>query len=111
LPAAKLEEQLRLLKETYSGSKVILLLLPFSPNIDQDRLNFEDPEYLKLIHSAEQVGGFYIINPQVEFDQLVEQGHLPRGFMNSLPGQGHLNVFGHRIIGELLAKKILEITQ
>lgn len=109
---ARMDDQLKLLKEAYSGTKVILLLLPFSPNIDKNGINFDDSEYLALLDSAEKTGDFYIINPQPEFDRLVEQGHLPRGFMNSpLPGEGHLNQFGHIIIGELLAEEILEIIQ
>jgi len=111
LPVARMDEQLTLLKEAYSGIKVILLVLPFSPKIEKDIINFDYSESLKIIDSAEQVGGFYIINPQHEFDKLVNQGHFPRGFMNSLPGIGHLNVFGNRVIGDLLDEKILEITQ
>ncbi len=110
-PASRMDDQLGLLKEAYSGMKVILLLLPYSPNIAKGDINFDDPEYLKLLESAERVGNFYIVNPRSEFILLVDQNYLPRGFMNSLPGVGHMNIFGHRVIGELLAKKILEITQ
>jgi lysophospholipase L1-like esterase len=108
-PNARMNEQLNLLKEAYSGSKVVLLLLPYSPYVDKSNLSFGDSKSLEIMHSAEQIGGYYVINPQAEFDRLIEQGHLPRGFMNSLPGVGHLNIYGHRIIGELLAEKILEV--
>ncbi len=111
LPVARLADQLKLLKEAYAGTKIILLLLPFSPQIEQGALNFDDPEYLKILNSAEDVGGFYIVDPRREFNRLAWQGRLPRGFMNSLPGKGHLNEFGHAIVAELLAEKIMEITR
>ncbi len=107
----RMDDQLKLLKEAYLGTKVVLLLLPYTPNIDKNNINFDDPEYQQLLESAEKIGNVYIINPQLEFDQLIKQGHLPRGFMNSLPGVGHFNIFGNRIIGELLAGKISEIAQ
>jgi lysophospholipase L1-like esterase len=107
----RMDDQLRLLKEAYLGTRVILLLLPYTPNIDKDKLNFNDGEYITLLENVEESGDFFIINPRSDFEQLVESGYLPRGFKNSLPGEGHLNIYGHRIIGELLAEKILEIAQ
>lgn len=111
LPIARMDEQLSLLKEAYLESKVIVLLLPFAPSIDKNDLGFIDTENLKIFSSLKNIDGFYIINPQSEFNLLVEEGHLPRGFMNSAPGVGHLNIFGHEIVGKLLAEKILEITK
>jgi hypothetical protein len=110
LPASRLDEQLQLLRDAYAGLKVILLLLPDSPNINGGVLNFDDAEYQKLLSSAEKNGQFYIVNPQSEFDQIAALGILPRGFINSsLAGSGHFNETGHTILGELLAEKILEI--
>jgi len=110
LPVARLDEQIKLLNEAYSGIKVIILLLPDSPNFDGNALNFNEIEYQKLLKSVKKSGKFYIINPKFEFDQVAIQGRLPRGFTNSsLPGSGHLNEIGHTILGEMLAEQILEI--
>lgn len=95
LPAARLDEQLMLLKAAYSDCKVILLILPYSPKIEGDKFEFNSVEDQKIIASAEKIGGFYVVYPQSEFYELISQGHLPRGFMNSRPGTGHLNIFKH----------------
>jgi len=112
LPVAKLDEQLNLLKEAFWGIKLILLILPYSPIIDHDYFSSDDAENQKIIKSAEKIGGFSIVYPLTEFNRMIPQGHLPRGFMNSpKAGVGHLNIYGHRIIGELLAEKILGIIE
>ncbi len=38
----------------------------------------------------------------------LEEGVLPRGFANSLPGQGHLNAVGHRILAEAIVDYLKE---
>jgi len=111
LPKARLAEQLKLLKNAYSGINIILISLPLAPNIEGDGLNYIDAENIEILNSAKNIGGFFIVDPQAEFNNIVARGHLPRGFRNSLPGIGHLNILANRIVGELLAEKILEITK
>lgn len=108
-PEIKYDEQLHLLQEAYPGVDVIILVLPYSPKFDGNSLVFIDVEYQKLLESAKRVDGFYIIDPKSELDRVAEEGALPRGFNNSVPGSGHFNTIGHGILGKLLAGKILEI--
>ncbi len=105
------DKQLQVLKRAYAGTRMVLLLLPFFPKIGFDTINFEDSEYSTLLVSAKQSGDFDIIDPKPEFDQLARLGYMPRGFGNTPPGTGHLNVYGHKMVGELLAEKILELVQ
>jgi hypothetical protein len=107
----RMDDQLRLLQEAYAGIKVIILLLPNTPSVEGNNITFIDPNYQTLLARAEAIDGFHIIDPKPEFDRLLKRGFLPRGFMNSMPGEGHLNRFGHLIIGELLSEKIMEIAQ
>ena len=44
-----------------------------------------------------------------EFQQLLSTGYLPRGFLNTSPGVGHLNKYGNEVVGRLLAKAIEQV--
>ena len=50
-----------------------------------------------------------MIDPSQEFNDLADQGQFPRGFINTRPGSGHLNKYGHEVVADLLVKKIEEI--
>jgi lysophospholipase L1-like esterase len=103
------QAQLSLLKEAYLETDVLILLVPQSPQIIKDNILFPDPTYEQAFASIEDMGYFSVINAKPEFDSLTHQGYMPRGFWNSKPGQGHLNIYGHQVIGELLAEKIMEV--
>lgn len=107
---ANYNAQLSMLHEAYRGERVILLLLPSSPAISGDRMELENSEYSRLLEQARKFKGWEIIDPLPAFQALwLEEQKLPRGFTNSEPGIGHLNVDGHAIVGQLLAEKIEEM--
>ena len=108
--SSKMRDQLTALKHAYSENIILLVCLPQKPDIEGDTIVSIDKENQKIVDTAREIGGFQIINPQEQFDQLVPQGFFPRGFMNSTsPAVGHLNIMGHQIVGDLLSQKIEEV--
>lgn len=101
--------QLQELKAAYADTPVVIVMLPYAPTIEDGVLVLNEPEYDPVLALVEAVDGWHVIDPSAGFQELLEVGQLPRGFFNSLPGQGHLNVYGHQIVGELLADAIIAI--
>jgi lysophospholipase L1-like esterase len=103
-------EQINLLQRAYTGTPVIFLLLPTLPRIESGRIVMFDPAQEQLLmtlrNSLSDVSGWQIADPLPAFRQLASQGELPRGFLNTRPGTGHLNTSGHQVVGELLARAI-----
>jgi hypothetical protein len=106
---ARLEQQLALLSEAYKTKKLIILLIAETPKIVQSKLVFEDPQYAKLRQAAQSIPDWQVIDTEAEFSNLINQGHFPRGFSNTTPSIGHLNSYGHQVVGKLLANKIEEM--
>ncbi len=98
------------LKKAYGDVPVIILMLP-DRGIDKD-LNppafREQPEVNLLVDLARQQG-IVTIYPASAFNQLLKDGYSPLGFWNTGPFGGHMNAYGNRLLGELLAPQILEI--
>lgn len=103
------DRQIEAFRKASSGKRVIILLLPDDPSIKNGSLVFEDEEYDRLVKTFRAIPEWNVIDPLPEFKKLALNGHLPRGFSNSLPGVGHMNVLGHQVVGQLLAQKILEL--
>ena len=102
--------EMDLLRQAYKTIPVILLILPRVPRIQSGTVVNVDPaheQFLKIIaNSVRGVPGWQIVDPQPGFRDLVQGGDLPRGFLNTRPGSGHLNTSGHRIVGQYLARAI-----
>lgn len=104
--------QIDMLKAAYGDTPVIIIMLPYTPTIQNKELVFEEEEYLQLLEQIQQIDGWHVIDPAAEFTELAQnEGQLPRGFSNSLPGTGHLNVHGHNIVGSLLTDQIEQMVQ
>jgi lysophospholipase L1-like esterase len=101
--------QLNELRSAYDGVSVIIILVPQVPKIEGNTLVTNDATYEALLRRAQGISEWKVIDPLPEFQAMIEQGQLPRGFSNTLPGVGHLNASAHRIVGRLLAKQIEEI--
>ncbi len=104
--------QITALHEAYKGQKVVIVYLPFVPSIVGDEVTLENKDSDLLLEVINQFDDWYVVDPSDEFRNLwLEQKKLPRGFTNSEPGTGHLNVDGQAIVGRLLAEKIAEAVQ
>jgi len=95
------------LLEECDGIPLIFILLPDAPFISGDQIIESDPPYANLKALFSEYPEIIIVDPLPEFNNLINQGRLPRGFSNSTyPGTGHLNIYGNQIVGELLAETI-----
>jgi lysophospholipase L1-like esterase len=99
-------KELQALRAAYPNTPMVLVFLPWAPNVGSSGLTMDDPQYHNLVAQAEEVPGWTIVDPLGAFDQLVAEGHLPRGFDNSVIGEGHMNAAGNRIVGLMLAQAI-----
>lgn len=104
------EQQMNMLIDVSNGTPLIVVLLPYAPYVSEDGIQMDDPAHEQL---KEFFKRYYpeitVVDPLPEFQKLVSMGHLPRGFINSSPGEGHLNKYGHEIVGRLLAKAIEQV--
>lgn len=106
---ANYRAQLTALHSAYQGKRVVLVVLPSSPQLYGDQILMEDPEYDLLLDQVKQFKDWQVVDPLPAFQNLWLQEHrLPRGFSNTTPGTGHLNADGHALVGRLLAEKIEE---
>ncbi|MFK7802254.1 MAG: hypothetical protein AB8G95_11520 [Anaerolineae bacterium] len=106
-----IDTQLEMLREAYADVEVIIVLLPYAPTVQGDQFVSEEVEFTDLLEHFSKIEEWKIVDPSGEFTELMEtSGRLPRGFSNSLPGIGHLNEYGHQIVGEILAAQIEQIT-
>lgn len=105
------KQQMDMLIKASNGTPLLLVLPPQAPCISGDRIIMNDPEQESL---KGFLSNYYpqitLVDPLPEFQNLALSGYLPMGFFNStLPGWGHLNPQGNRVLGELLAKTIEEV--
>jgi lysophospholipase L1-like esterase len=109
---ANYRAQLTALHTAYQGQKVIIVVLPSSPSIADGQMVLDNSDYALLLKQVKQFDDWYVVDPLQAFQSLwIENHKLPRGFTNSEPGTGHLNVDGHAIVGQLLAEKIEEVVK
>lgn len=97
-------KQMDLLLAACGDTPLIVVLLPNTPRMAGGSIVLEDPDHAQLKEFfARRYPNIVTVDPLPEFQRLAREGYLPRGFFNSLPGEGHLNIQGHRVVGELLA--------
>lgn len=98
--------QLQALRDAYAGLRVMVLVLPDVPKISEHQIVSDDAEYAALVETVRGVSTWAVVDPLSGFRSLAAQRRLPRGFANTLPGDGHLNADGHAVIGARLAAQI-----
>jgi hypothetical protein len=100
------------LHAAYKGQKVIIVYLPFSPIVSGNAVVLENGDSKLLLNEIKKFDDWYVVDPTTDFQELWQKEQkLPRGFTNSEPGIGHLNVDGQAIVGHLLAEAINEVTK
>jgi lysophospholipase L1-like esterase len=102
-------QQMEMLISESGDVPLIVVLLPSTPYISGNELLLADPEYEEFKDFIKGFPEITIVDPLPEFQQLASNGHLPRGFFNSVPGGGHLNMHGHEIIGQMVADAIQQV--
>ncbi|MEJ2646883.1 MAG: hypothetical protein P8016_00585 [Sedimentisphaerales bacterium] len=97
-----------------TNKNVTIVYVPHVPRIENHRIAYNDPdwsvvgEFAEYCHSA----GIDFINMHDIFvSNYMATGKFPKGFTNSLPGEGHLNIDGHRLIAEAIFKYLKEKEQ
>jgi hypothetical protein len=84
---------------------VAIVYVPHVPRIEGNRVVCDDPDWPLVSGFAASCrdAGIDFINLHETFVRhYTATGEFPRGFPNSRPGDGHLNVTGHRLIAEAL---------
>ncbi len=102
-------QQMEMLISACDGIPLVVVLLPSVPSISGNEIKTTDPAHEQLKMLIQNESAVTVVDPLPEFQQLASSGHLPRGFFNTTPGKGHLNQYGHEIVGQLLADAIEQI--
>lgn len=98
------------IEKTVGDIPIIFILLPNNIRVDGDVPSYPKDSKVEALASAlSDHPNWHVIYPADPFNQLLADGYSPVGFGNTTPFDGHINVNGHRVLGELLASKILEI--
>jgi lysophospholipase L1-like esterase len=101
--------QLAALRKAYQDVDLVVILLPYVPRLKDGLLEVTDDSHGFLVDEIQAIAEWSLVDPLDSFIELGAQGQLPRGFSNTLPGEGHLNVDGHQVLGTLLAAQLEEI--
>jgi hypothetical protein len=106
-PIEQIIPEIKLLFAAYPNSKIILLVLPYVPNIADNQLLWTDPEEEALLQTLAAMDNLVVVYPAKEFQNLyARQSIFPRGFNNTLPNFGHLNRYGHTAVAEALVNAL-----
>ncbi len=84
---------------------VIMLYCPRIPRLKNGSFDFSDPleevvRQLSIICRSEGISFIDMTGAFIEYHE--KTGLLHRGFSNSMPGKGHFNPAGHRLVAEAL---------
>ncbi len=84
------------------NKKIIILYIPKPGTYMPQTTQFHDKTFIAL-QSAAKSENIEILSFENEFKDFFNTRMIPvNGFINSLPGKGHLNESGHKILGEKL---------
>lgn len=109
LNTALAAQQMQMLINACDGIPLVVVLLPSAPYLSGGELEITDAAHTHLKELMQQYPEVNLVDPLPQFQKLASSGSLPRGFFNTTPGVGHLNQYGHEIVGQLLAKTIEQI--
>jgi hypothetical protein len=104
-------DQLRLLQSKY-GERFTFIYLPTVPTIADGRVVLEDQReelFKEEIFQEATALGIDIVDVTPTFIAYYDTTRqLPYGFANTVPGEGHLNAEGHRLVAEAVAQYLQE---
>ncbi|MHC1783780.1 MAG: hypothetical protein AB9891_13670 [Anaerolineaceae bacterium] len=108
--AALAKQQMDLLIDACDGTSLIILIYPHAPYISGDGIEMNDEKHETLRAFLSGYSEFTLVDPLPAMQELTEAGTLPLGFFNSpVPGAGHLNADGNKVVGQVLARAIAEV--
>lgn len=92
------------LKQAYPN-----LIIAYIPQVDYFNPEASAPRLESYLSEACRSESVPFINTRADYLNLLNsKGIVSHGFSNTIPGEGHINAFGHRILGQALAKKLTE---
>ena len=103
---------LKALKSQAPNGRLLIVYAPTIPRIQDNVISFEDRDSVifrrfEMVCEQYNLSGGGILNVGKNFCEYYRTtGRLPRGFFNTLPGEGHLNAEGHRIVAEVIAEAL-----
>lgn len=107
LADAVVQQQIDMILQAAGDVPVIFVIIPMEPSISGDGLLESKERYRHFVQQVRNTPGAQVVDMLPAFQQLAREGHFPVGFFNSPdPDRGHLNRYGHREIGELLAEAV-----
>jgi len=83
--------------------RLAFIYIPPTPQPAGNVVRIQDPEapLVKRFGVACAANGIDFVDLSRNFQDLyLKQGLFPRGFFNTAPGRGHLNVLGHRLVAK-----------
>lgn len=103
-----INEALALMRSEYDGPIIIL----YHPKVvieDEDTLSLQYSGTWDIFRDACIKNNIDVIDTGQDFIELYQTEHeLPYGFSNTLPGDGHLNANGHRIMADAVIRYLEE---
>ena len=104
---------LKMLEDAYGDLPIVFVLVPQDINIGNNATRYQDSDNYKMIINfiSHRHPNWKVIYPVGEFNQLLQTGYAPKGFSNSKPFVGHMNVYGHQALGEALARMLGALLQ
>jgi hypothetical protein len=104
LNSSEIGIQLNLLKAAYPDSQVAFLVIPNIPVIQGAEIMLNNEGDDLLVEAMSEFSDLPLIYPRDGFVELYTMHKkFPRGFSNTLPDYGHLNVDGNFVVGVALA--------
>lgn len=100
--------ELQLLAKAYGDVPIVFVLVPHDISVRKKSAKYEDGDRYQLIMNiiARDHPNWKVVYPIAEFNQLLRKGLAPMGFNNTKPFLGHMNVYGHKVVGEALAQML-----
>jgi len=92
---------LRDLKRLF-GERLLLVYLPIVGVTTPPAAEPKEERFLAVCADE----GLHCISLRAEMNRLRDDHRLARGFANTLPGDGHLNVLGHRVAGDAIWRQV-----
>ena len=95
-----------------SGGRLLIVYAPLSPRIHRGQVVFTAPDtaFGRELASCCRKHNIGLIDLGPDFAAYFRRsGKFPRGFFNTPPGEGHLNVAGHAIAAAALSRYFREV--